>query len=79
MRPYSQLAKYAGRDELSGGLYLGFVATWAVLRQLYCPLLLCYSTLVQAWDLVARHGPTPRPVSIGAAFNAGMRVLQARC
>jgi hypothetical protein len=74
-----QLAKYAAREGVSTAFYLGFVASWAALRQLYCPLAVCRSTLLEAWSLVRRYGPSTRHVAIWAGFNALVLVLQARC
>ncbi len=54
------------------------MASWAVLRQVYAPLAVCRSTLLEAWSLVAIYGPTPRHVAIWAGFNALVLVLQAR-
>ena len=61
---------------MSTAFYLAFVASWAVLRQVYCPYAVCRSTLLEAWSLVALHGPTPRHVGIWGAFNGLVMVLQ---
>lgn len=73
----AKLSKYAEQEVASTALYLGFVASWAVLRQAYCPLVLCYSILVEAWALVEQYGPSRRHLGIWAAFNVLVLTLQA--
>lgn len=72
----AKLAKYAARENMSTAFFLAFVASWAWLRQVYCPFFMIRSMLLDAWGLVAQFGPTPRHVAIYATFNALVIVLQ---
>ena len=65
----AKLAKYAKAENVSTGFFIAFVASWAWLRQLYCPFWFCASLLRDGWALVEQYGPTPRHIGIWAGFN----------
>ena len=65
----AKLAKYARAENTSTAFFLAFVASWAYLRQLYCPFSFSTSMLRDGWGLVERYGPSTRHIGIWAAFN----------
>jgi hypothetical protein len=65
----AKLAKYARAEAVSTAFFLAFVASWAYLRQLYCPFFFSASMLVDGWGLVEQYGPSTRHIAIWACFN----------
>ena len=64
----AKIANYAELKDTSTGFYMAFVVTWFVLRQVYCPLWILWTSYQEAWR--AHAHPAGNPAGCGGTLAA---------